>query len=123
VDQGGEICLELDTAFLPRLRRQPSALATVYLGLQPGQFSAAAGPIQINQPLVIAHLADQVDQDRRESGQARPLHLFPDGGGVDHAEFVRGHPETNPAIDSAGAGVMTQPLGEIDDRIRDQEGD
>ena len=50
-----------------------------------------------------------------------PLHLLPDGGGVDLTESVRGHPATDSAVDATGAGVTTQPLGEIDDWIRDRE--
>ncbi len=40
-------------------------------------------------------LQTQVVQDRRESRQACPLHLFPDGGGTDRTESVRCHPETD----------------------------
>ena len=101
-------------AFLPRLQRQPSALATVRLGLQPGEFSTSAGLAPINQPLVVAHSANQVDQDRSESCQARPLHLLPDGGSVGLTKFVRGHPETDSTTDAAGAGGTTQPVSEIE---------
>ena len=50
-------------------------------------------------------LLNQVDQDRRKSGQAFPLHLFPDGEGVDFTESIRGHPATDSTTDTTGAGV------------------
>ena len=58
--------------------------------------------------LVIANLADQIDQDRGKSRETCPLHLFPDGGGVDLPEYFRGHSETNTAIDATSAGVTIQ---------------
>ena len=40
-----------------------------------------------------------------------PLHLLPDGGGVDHAGSDRGHLEADPAVNAAGAGVTTHTFG------------
>ena len=89
-------------------------LTTICLGLQPWQLPTSFGSAPIYQPLVVAHSANQVDQDRSESCQARPLHLLPDGGSVGLTKFVRGHPETDSTTDAAGAGVTTQPVSEIE---------
>ena len=92
-------------------------LATVRLGLQPGEFSTSAGLAQIDQPLVIANLADPIDQDRRESGSACTLHLLPDGGSVDLTEFVLGNLPQNSTVDATGAGVTrNERENEIKDR-------
>ena len=78
------------------------------LGLQPGQFSTAIGDSQVDQPLFIAHFANQVDLDRCKGGETRPLHLLPDGRVVDHTESVRADPETDSPTNSAGAGITIQ---------------
>ncbi len=42
---------------------------------------------------------------------------------VDTWQPVRSYSEADSTIDAAAAGVTTQPVGEIDDRIRDRKGD
>ena len=109
VDQRRQVRIELDAPFLPRLCRKPSPIAVVCPGVQLGQLSTPLGSAPIYQPLVITHLADQVDQDRRQSGQACSLHLLPNGGRVDLTKSVRGHSETDSPIDAARTCV-TNPV-------------
>ena len=54
---------------------------------------------------VTAHLADQVDQDRREGGATCSLHLLPDGGSVDYTRFACGDLPKDSAAETADAGV------------------
>ena len=81
VDQGRQVCLELDAAVLPALCPESGEVGSVCLGLQPGQLPAAAGPSQKDQPLVPSHPLDQIDQDRSEGGSPWPDRDVSDGGG------------------------------------------
>ena len=74
-------------------------------GVQPGQIPKPFGSALINQPLVIAHFENQFDQDRSESGEACPLHLFPIGRDFAALQLVRGDLEKDPAVGAARAGV------------------
>ena len=68
VDQGRQVCLELDAAILSTLCPESGEVGSVCFGLQPGQFSATSGPSQKNQTLVPSHPIEQVDQDRSKGG-------------------------------------------------------
>ena len=61
--------------------------------LQSRQFPAHAGDARANQGLVADELEGEADQDRRESGEPRPLCCLPDGRGR--------HPTANVPEDSA----------------------
>ncbi len=61
--------------------------------------------------------------DRHESGPGCPLHLLPDGGGVDDTKSVHGHPATDSATNSARSSLTAPPVSGIKDRVRDREGD
>jgi hypothetical protein len=52
VDQGREERSQVDEALLTHVQRQPSALAVVRVGLQPGQLRTAAGPAETDPTLV-----------------------------------------------------------------------
>ena len=72
-------------------------------------------------PLIVERIANQGDQDRGESGQTCPLHLLPNGGGVNFTEPVRRHPETDSVFDAARAGETAQLAGENNGRFRNRE--
>ena len=59
VDQGRQVCLELDAVVLPALCPESGEVGSVCFGLQPGQFSATSGPSQKNQTLVPSHPIEQ----------------------------------------------------------------
>ena len=62
----------------------------------------------VDKPLVVAHPANPVDQDRGESREACPLHLLPDGRGFAAQQPVRGYIETDSTVDATGAGMRTR---------------
>ena len=68
VDQGRQVCLELDAVVLPALCPASGEVGSVCFGLQPGHFSAPSGSSQKNQTLVPSHPIGQVNQDRSEGG-------------------------------------------------------
>ena len=57
----------MDKTVLPCLCRQPSAAATVRVGLQSGQLPAAGGAAPSGASLDIDDVAGETDQDRGES--------------------------------------------------------
>ena len=79
VDQGRQVCLELDATVLPTFYPESGEVGSVCFGLQPGQFSAASGPSQKNQTWVPSQPIDQADQDRSEGGSAWPDRHVSDG--------------------------------------------
>src|SRR5262245_42383861 len=80
VDQGRQECGEVDEAVVPAVQGQRGAVATVRLGLQPGQLPAATGAAQADPGLDADDVAREVDQDRGQGGEALEVHLFPVGG-------------------------------------------
>jgi len=83
VDQGRQERRQMDEALLPDVQRQPSSVATVCVGLQPGQLSAAAGFAETSAALVADDAAGKAHQDRSEGNTARQVRDVPTcrGGG------------------------------------------
>jgi len=68
----GQVCAELDQAFLPPVCCQSGAAPAFHSGLQPGQLPAQAGLAQGSQGLVIAQHSGEADKDRRPDCAPRP---------------------------------------------------
>src|SRR5262245_11257671 len=72
---------QVDATVVPNVRRQRGAASASCPRLQPRQFPAHAGDAGADQGLVAGELEGEVDQDRRESREPRPLCYLPDGRG------------------------------------------
>ena len=73
-------CTPFDTPLLPSFPLKSGAAGAEPVGLQLGEFVAAAGVAQRNRQLVADHLAVATGQDGRTPDQARPLLLATAGG-------------------------------------------
>lgn len=90
MNQRGQAGGEDDTAELPSLPIQRSALAVEPIGLQPGEPVAATGAAQEDRSLVADQLATAVSEDGRAIGETRPLLLALAGRRSSDAAGVRG---------------------------------
>src|SRR5262245_17338204 len=70
-----------DATVVPNVRRQRGTAPASRACLQPRQFSAHVGDAGADQELVADELEGEVDQDRSEGGEPRPLCYLPDGRG------------------------------------------
>jgi len=76
-----------------------------------GQFLADAGDAGTYEWLVADHPQGEADQDRRQGGEPRPLHLVPDGRGRNPAADVPGDFATyrgTAAAAAVGTGMRRQ---------------
>jgi hypothetical protein len=80
VDQRRQAGSQDDAVELPPLPLQRGAAGAEPAGLQLGEPVAAAGVAQANRELVADQLAAAVGEDRRASGEARPVLLAAVGG-------------------------------------------
>src|SRR5262249_46897461 len=81
MDQGGQRRDQGDATVVPNVRRQRGAAPASCTRLQPRQFPAHAGDAGADQGLVADESEGKADQDRRESGEPRPVCCLPDGRG------------------------------------------
>jgi len=102
--EGGQDRPELDTAFLPRLRGQPAAAATLRPGVQPGQLPAAAGIADERQALDVHDAAGQARQDRMQRRAPRPAGGLSVGGGGGPPATVPGDPAAHRTAASSNPG-------------------
>ena len=71
MDQGGQVCPELDLAVLPSVFGQPGAAGSVHPGLQPVELPAQAMSTQGGEALVVAKPTGQADQAKVASSLRR----------------------------------------------------
>ena len=86
----GEQAVKYDPPLLSPLPLKPSAVGAEPVGLQPGEFVAAAGVAQADRELVPDELAATAGEDRRTAGQTCALLLATAGGRTSDAAAVRG---------------------------------
>ncbi len=103
VDQGRQERGEVDEALLPHVQGQPSPLAVVRLGVQPGQLPTAIGFAETDPTLDPDDAAGEADQDRGQGDAAREVRDVPIGRGGRHAELVRCDPRPHRAVGDAAA--------------------
>ena len=92
VDQGKQERRQMDDALLPDVQRQPSSVATLRLGLQPGQLLGAAGLAETGAALVADDAAGKAHQDRSEGNTPRQVRDVPTCRGGYHSEVIRRNP-------------------------------
>ena len=92
VDQGRQERRQMDEALLPHVQRQPSSVATVRVGLQPGQLLAAAGLAETGAALVVDNAAGKADQDWGQGDAALEVRHVPTGRGGGDTELIRRDP-------------------------------
>ncbi len=109
VDQGRQERGQVDEALLPHVQRQPSPVAVVCVGLQPGQLPAAARLAETGAALVADDPAREADQDRGQGDAAREVRDVPVGRGGRHAELVRDDSRPHRAAGDSAAGCWSDP--------------
>lgn len=90
MDQRGQAGGEDDPPLLSPLPLKPSAGGAEPVGLQPGEFVAAADVAQANRELVADDLAATAGEDGRTAGETCALLLATAGGRTSDAAAVRG---------------------------------
>jgi hypothetical protein len=82
-------------AVMPFLRRQRRPSSAPRTGLQPRQFHADAGDAQNGRAVAANQPAREVDQDRRQGGEPRPLRHVPIGRGRRVAADLQAYPDAH----------------------------
>ena len=111
VDQGRKERGEVDAVVLSRLCGQSGAVATVRLGVQPGQFPASGGITPRRLPLDADDVAGETDQDWGEGRAPCSASNLPDGGGGDPARVVPGHSGKDSPVAFARTAAGLMPAG------------
>src|SRR5438105_7290631 len=106
VHQGGQGRDQMDAAVVPFLRSQRGSPAAPCSCLQPRQLHANPGDAENRGAVVADQPEGEVDQDRREGHEPRPLRYVPDGRSRRVAADVRGYPDADrPAAGIARASM------------------
>ncbi len=79
MDQGRQVCREVDTAVVPEFQRQPDAASAIRPGVQPRKLPALVGAAEVGEALVVDHAAGEADQDRGEGCPPLQVRNIPDG--------------------------------------------
>ena len=101
MDQGGKAGGEDDSPLLPSVSLEPSAAGAEPVGVQLGEFVAAAGFAERDSELVSDKFAATAGEDRRAAGQTCALLLATLGGRTSEPAAVRG----DAGSDHAAAGT------------------
>ena len=62
MDQGRQVCRELDADVVPQLHGQPGGASTTRAGVQPGDPPLAVGAAAVDEALVVDHLTGEADK-------------------------------------------------------------
>ncbi len=79
MDQGGQVCRQVDAAVVPELQRQTGAASTIRPGVQPRKLPTPVGVAEVGEALVADHAAQDADQDRSKGRPAFQVRDFSDG--------------------------------------------
>ena len=79
MDQGRQVCREVDALIVSQLQGQPDAASAIYPGVQPRELPAAIGAAEVSEALVVDHAAGEADQDRDEGCPPLQARNIPDG--------------------------------------------